>query len=301
MATIWNSNKKATNNNSFTGTVLSTWSRQQKLAMLAGFSILGILLVVSACSKQSAKPPLVSVSNPEPTPAAQNTLPTEASVTQPAKPAQPVAKKTAKKRAANVTYTDANSGVSFLYPRKFRLATGEKAEPELGGEAVPMDFVKLGGETIATVALPKSAYPGTDFSSALFTANVNRGLTQEECSRFAFVEMNDEAGELVAPESVTVGEIEMTKTDEFGGTAMKQAEVQYYHNYQNGACYEYILGLGTAGYGVTEGVEPVNRDEVFAGLEKILASVKIQPVSEEPVAQKGEATQEVAAAETASK
>jgi len=294
MATIWNSNKKATNNN-LTDTVLASWSRQQKLATLAGFSILGILLVVSACSKQSAKPALVGVSAPASTPAAQAVQP-EAAATQPAEPSKTVAKKAAKKRPVNVTYTDANSGISFLYPRKFRLATGEKAEPELGGEAVPMDFVKLGGETIATVAVPKNIYPGTDFSSAVFTVNVNRGLTQEECSQFAFIEMNDKEDELVTPEKVTIGETEMTKTDEFGGTAMKQAEAQYYHNYQNGACYEYILGLGTAGYGVKDGIEPVSRDEVFAGLEKILASVKIQLVNQEPAVQKSEAELEAAAA-----
>ena len=39
-----------------------------------------------------------------------------------------------------------------------------------------------------------------------------------------------------------------------------------------------VLGLGTAGYGTEEGIEAVNREQVFGKLEKILASVKIQPV-----------------------
>ena len=57
----------------------------------------------------------------------------------------------------------------------------------------------------------------------------------------------------------------------------KQAETQYYHSYENGACYEYVLGLGTAGFATEGGIEHVNRDEVFARLEKILATVRIEP------------------------
>jgi hypothetical protein len=44
--------------------------------------------------------------------------------------------------------------------------------------------------------------------------------------------------------------------------------------------------LGTAGYGAKDGIDPVNRDEVFAKLEKILATVKIGPVEREQVAEK---------------
>jgi hypothetical protein len=43
--------------------------------------------------------------------------------------------------------------------------------------------------------------------------------------------------------------------------------------------------VGTAGYGAKDGVEPVNRDEVFAKLEKILATVKVNPVEPEHVAE----------------
>src|SRR5271169_3347435 len=56
--------KPATNNTTITENILSSWSRQQKLAMIAGFGILGLMLVVIACSKQSEKPALVRVSNP---------------------------------------------------------------------------------------------------------------------------------------------------------------------------------------------------------------------------------------------
>jgi hypothetical protein len=120
MSTIWKSTSKVTTNNTFTGTTLSSWSRQQKLAMIAGFVILGILLGLSACSKQSTKPALVGVSGPAQmaAPAATTTTTATASTT----PAVP--KKVHKKRPTTVTYRDANSGMSFVYPRKYELSTG---------------------------------------------------------------------------------------------------------------------------------------------------------------------------------
>jgi len=131
------------------------------------------------------------------------------------------------------------------------------------------------------VAVPPTAYPGTDLTTAFFHVNVNRSLSEKECSEFAFVDARNPDGEPVDAEKVKVGTAEMEKTSDFAGDAMKQAETQYYHRYENGACYEFVLALGTAGYGTDEGVEAVNHDEVFGKLEKILASVKIQPVEVE--------------------
>jgi hypothetical protein len=296
MTTTWKSgDKKPGNqapNNPISGTILSSWSRQQKLAMIAGFAILGLLLVVSACSKQSPKPALVGVSNS----ASSSSTPGAAvlPVTTPTAAASPApVKKTPKKRPANVTYSDANSGVSFLYPRKFVLASGDKAQPQLEAMSmndVRMNFVQPGGVTVATVALPGGSYPGTDFASAFFNVNVNRSVSEQECARFAFVDTRNADGEPVDAEKVEVNSTDMEMTSDFSGSAMKQAETQYYHSYENGACYEYVLGLGTAGYGTKEGVEPVNRDQVFAKLEKILATVKINPVETEHGAEPAIAT-----------
>jgi hypothetical protein len=278
--------KQTTNNNTISGTTLSSWSRQQKIAMIAGFGILGLLLAVSACSKQSPKPALVGVSSPAPTsgtPTATTTA--SAAPTATTAPTTP-AKKTHKKRPANVTYTDPNSGVSFLYPRKFALSSGDKAQPQfvvLGDAA--MNFVQPGGFTVATVEMPASSYPGTDFASGFFNVNVNRSVSEQECGHFAFVDSHNIDGAPVDPERVTIGSTDMETTSDFSASAMTQTETQYYHSYENGACYEYVLSVGTAGYGTKDGVEPVNRDEVFAKLETILATVKINPVEQEKVAE----------------
>ena len=142
-----------------------------------------------------------------------------------------------------------------------------------------------------TVSLPRSQYKGTDFTGALFRVSVNHSLSAEECPHFAFVGTSDADGEAIDAEKVKVGSTEMQMTSEFAGDATKQLETRYYHNYAGGACYEYVLGLSTAGFG-KEGVQAVDRDQIFGRLEKILASVKIRPVAEEQVAQKQDVQKE---------
>jgi hypothetical protein len=266
-------------NSTISGTTLSSWSRQQKLIMIATLSILGLLFAASACSTQSPKPALVGVSSralATPPPAA----PQMAAATPPvsAVAATKPAEKTTKKRPANVTYEDANSGVSFLYPRKAVLTSGDKAQRELPAAGdVPMNFVQSGGLAVAMVALPDNWYPGTDFAAAIFNVNVNGNLSEQECSHFAFVDTRNGDGEPVDAEKVKVGSSEMEMTSNFSASAVKQVEARYYHHFENGSCYEYVLGLGTEGFATQGGLEHVNRDDVFAKLEKILATVKINP------------------------
>ncbi len=282
------------NHSSYSGATLSSWSRQQKIAMIAGFTILGLLIAMSACSKEAAKPALVGISSPETQPS--TSAPTPAPT--PVAPATKDVKKKAHKKqpAPIVTYSDPTTGVSFRYPRKYELAAGEKAQPEIEGVGkVPMNFVQPGGAAVATVAVPSTLYRGTDFTTAFFNVNVNRSVSEQECSQFAFVDTRDPDGEPLNAETVRVGSVDMEKTSDFTADAMKQAESQYYHRYEGGACYEFVLGLGTAGYGTKDGVKPVNRDDVFAKLEKILDSVKIQPVEHAQVAAETTTTEQAAA------
>jgi hypothetical protein len=268
------------------------WTRAQKFSASACLVLLGGLLVVSACSKEESKPAQVGVGGPAPdfaasaTQTAAQSAPASA-IAQPATaPAAP--RKVRRKLAASVTYSDPNSGVSFLYPRKAALTSPAKTPPASADpDDLPMNFVQSGGAAIATVALPGAQYAGTDFAAAEFRVNVNRNLSAEECPHFAFVDTSDADGEPIDAEKVKVGSTEMNMTSEFAGNASQQLETRYYHNYESGACYEYVLGLSTAGFG-EQGVHAVDRDQVFAKLEKILASVKIHPVAEQQVAQKAD-------------
>jgi hypothetical protein len=282
MSTIWNS-KKA--NNHLGGNVLTCWSRQLKLATIAGFVMLAVLVVVGICLRQSQQTGLAAVSGTAPIgansqPRVQSPAQATPAVSVPV--AQVGAKKPSKKHSANISYADTTSGVSFVYPRKFALITGEKAQRQFEANPVPMNFVQSGGAAVATVELPKALFPGTDFETGFFSVNVNRSLSEEQCSHFAFVDTSDADGEPIDAEKVKVGSADMNTTSEFAGSATKQSETQYYHAYENGSCFEYVLGLGTSGYGTIDGLEPVNRDEVFARLEKILTTVKVRPVADGP-------------------
>ncbi len=270
MTTTWKSgdNKlnNRTTNNTISGTTLSSWSQQQKLAMIAGFAVLGLSLVVCACSKQSAKPALVSVSSPAPAPALPTVAPTPVASTigDTQAPLHKPAKKAPKKRPADVTYSDASSGLSFLYPRKFSVISGDSAQAEFAAVGdVPMNFVQPGGVAITTIALPANAYPGTDFASGFFNVSVNRAISEQECSHFALVDTRNADGEPVDAEKVKIGANDMETTSNFTASAIKQVETQYYHNYVNGSCYEYSLGLSTEGFTTEGNIQHVNRDASF--------------------------------------
>jgi hypothetical protein len=196
---------------------------------------------------------------------------------------KPVAKKVLKKRPSTVTYKDVASGISFQYPRKYTLKTGEDAKLDWNGLGpVGMNFIEPGGVTVAAVVLPENSYPGTDFASAFFNISVNRSLSAEACGKFGLTD-SVHPEEAAAAAKVKIGGKEFEQVEDFGGEAIKQADAKYYHLYENGACYEFALGLGTAGYGVEDGIEPVDRAQVFAKLERILATVKLQPVAEKQI------------------
>jgi len=265
----------------------SPWSRQYKIAVVASSVLLGSLLIVSACSKQASKTPLVAVSNSD-QPAGSATTPAASASPVATTPVTPK-KKVQKKRSANINYTEPNYGVSFSYPRKYEFLDSGKTKTELAGlGSVPMNFTQSGGIALASVAMPGKSYPGTDFAGAFFNVNVNRSVAEEECSRFAFVDHNNPDGEPMDPDQTEVGSLRFSRTSDFEGSMMKQAETEYFHRYQNGACYEFVLGLGTEGYGAKEGIEPVDRDQVFLKLEKILATVKIKTTEQPKIAKETE-------------
>jgi hypothetical protein len=64
--------------------------------------------------------------------------------------------------------------------------------------------------------------------------------------------------------------------ENLGGGDKKQPSTKYYHRFENGSCYEFTMGLATADATV-DGLQPVNRNQVFRKLEQILATVKLQP------------------------
>jgi hypothetical protein len=264
------------------------WGGRTDAALFA--AILIVAMFASGCSIDRPKP----VSSPNQTPITQS-----ASLALPAAPApvqpkpQPVAKKKVvrPRPATTVTYTDKASGVSFQYPRKDSLKTGDDANSEMiTAGSVPTDFVQPGGVTLAAVVLPSASYKGTDLSSAMFDVSVNKGMTAAECGEFS-VPQPSPSTPSDSPVKATaqlskfmVGDLELQSVETVAGEGAKQHDVKYFHVFENDACYEFALKIATTTPAESEAATtPVDRDAVFSQLEKILATVKIAPeIKSEP-------------------
>jgi hypothetical protein len=264
----------------------SQLSSKKKTAALVGSliatSLLGVFLLESGCSKESDKAAIIA-------PLSQ-TIPSQPQasiVTLPATTAsQPVAKKKSRQRKLSAsTYTNPAYGVSFRYPKYGMLQEGDKANLELDGLGpVEMNFVQPGGTTISAVELPRKLYAGTDFNAAFFNASVNSKMTAEECAQFAFPETSNQGTDPVTISKKTkIGATEFHAVEGFAGEENNEADLKYYHVFQNGSCYEFALGLETAAAAPVDEVKPavklVDRNEVFRKLNWMLSTVKIQPVA----------------------
>jgi hypothetical protein len=255
----------------------------------AGTVVFAALLIVCSiavgCSSDKPKPESstnqTAMTQPMPPIA---TSPASAPATPVAQAAKPVHKKVARKRPATVTYADRTSGVSFKYPRKYALETGEAADELVSSDPVPMDFVQPGGVELAAVTVPESVYPNSDLATAFFNVSVNKSLTAEQCGEFSEAKPAgpvDPAVQTPAqPQSskLMIGDMELQSSETLASQGTREEASKYYHVFENGACYEFALKVATTKV-ETEGPKHVDREEVFQRLEKILATVKINPAA----------------------
>lgn len=260
----------------------TAWSSIQATAAVTVFLLIAAFLVAVGCSKKSSHS-TVSSENQNPSMSAYNSVP-------PTPAASPVAstavastpkKPSPRKRPYNVTYRDKMNGISFRYPRKYTLKSGNELEDLAGLGPVGTSFVQPGGMPLVAVEMPEGSYSGTDFRSAYFDVSANGNLTPEQCSQFSVASTSDGDANKIEPTRVSIGGVEFDVIEDFTGQVMKQTDAKYYHTYQEGVCYEFALGLSTAEPGIDDQVTPVNREAVFNRLERILASVKITGMSEE--------------------
>jgi len=198
--------------------------------------------------------------------------------------AKPMHKKVVRRLPTTVTYADESSGISFQYPRKYALKTGEDADKLISSDALPMDFVQAGGVAVAAVAVPESAYPKSDLAAAFFNVSLNKSLTAEQCGEFSgpqakvAASVNAAAEATPQPTKVMIGDMELRSRETVANDGTREEASKYYHVFENGGCYEFALKVAT-GVETDEGGKQVDREEVFKRLERILATVKINPVS----------------------
>ena len=287
------------------------WNKKTSALIFA--AVLIICSVTVGCSSDKPKPvgsnSQIPVTQPQPQ-MQPMPEPVAQAESKPA-PRKPVVHK----KPATVNYTDKTYGVTFEYPRRYAIETGDAATELVMSNPVPMNFVQPGGVALAAVELPETGFVNTDFSSAFFNVSVHKNLTADQCSEFAVPQPKVEAkSETTAPstevskqdaapksdtqstsstqsKSVTepanklmLGDMELRGTEAVSGEGTRQSDSKYFHVYQNGACYEFALNVTTDAS--AEGlVKHVDRDKVFTRLEQILSTVKINPITPEVTAE----------------
>jgi hypothetical protein len=251
-----------------------------------------LLIVCSIAVGCSSDKPQPASSNSQPAmtpPVTTTTSAPVAPVMQAA--AKPVHKKIVRKVPVTLAYADKTSGVSFQYPRKYSLKTGDAADQLVSSDAVPMDFVQRGGVALAAVMVPETVYPKSDLASAYFNVSVNKTLTEEQCGKFGESKppvASDSAAPAETPTPVAqpqpaklmIGDMELLSSETLASQGSREEAAKYYHVFENGACYEFALKVTTADVENQGGATKVDREKVFGRLEKILATVKIGPAAE---------------------
>src|SRR6202167_1570085 len=237
----------------------------------------GILIVCSVAIGCSSEKPTTStpINQPVMAQAMPSVAATPTATAPVAKPAaKPVHKKIVRKVPATVTYASETSGISFQYPRKYSLKTGEEADKLVSSESIPMNFVQTGGTALAAVVVPESAYPKSDLASAFFDVSVNKALTAEQCGEFSAPEGKDATSPAPQTTKLMIGDMQLQSAETATNDGSREETSKYYHVFENGACYEVAIKVATE-LETDEGGKPVDRDEIFKRLEKILATVKI--------------------------
>src|SRR3984957_8872456 len=160
--------------------IAKTWSNNASTFFFA--AVLIICSVTVGCSSDKPKP--VTATNQIPVTQPESPVPV---MPAPAVQAEkkPAPKKVVHKKPATVSYTDKNYGVTFEYPRRYAIETGDAATSLLASNPLAMNFVQPGGVALAAIELPETSFANTDFSSAFFNVSVHKGLTADQCTEFA--------------------------------------------------------------------------------------------------------------------
>jgi hypothetical protein len=258
------------------------------------------------CSSEKPQPP-TAISQPPTSQSMPQTTTTTAPATVatvPTATSKPAHKRVVRKAPPTATYADKTTGVSFQYPRNYALKTGDSATELVSADPIPMDFTQPGGVPIAAVALPESIYPKSDLTSAYFEVSVNKTLTADQCNEFSVPQADpakpsdpqvQATAQLATPpvSKLLIGDMELKSTEASASTdsekGPREDSSRYFHVFQNDACYEFALKVSTtkpspeqtADSGTKTVTKAVDRDEVFHRLEKILATVKINPAVQE--------------------
>lgn len=232
------------------------WSSMYLPAICAAVLMAGVLFFAISWSK---KPQTTAKVNPPIQQQASAPVPSTPSV--PEKP-----KKALKKhhRPPTAKYVNSDYGVSFNYPVKYSLESGDQLT------ALPITYLKENSVQVAVVDMPADSYPETDFTAALLSVSVSKDMTSDECMQFK--QSSKEAGD-VKSTIVKLGANEYSVFEQINGEGDIKSDLKYFHLFKNNACYEFALAVDTTDQ---EDTAQVDRGKVFQQLEKVLTTARIK-------------------------
>jgi hypothetical protein len=137
------------------------------------------------------------------------------------------------------TATNKAYGFSAQYPATFNLLEESELRKDL-------NFANSNGaQSLLSVEIPDSAYPGSNFRGGYFTVAANPNIANSiACSQFAYAD----------PRSVssrTVKGVKSSLAIDGEGAAGSAYQYSYLHTYQNNVCYEIkleVAAVNTAAY-----------------------------------------------------
>jgi hypothetical protein len=144
-------------------------------------AVLIICSLAVGCSSDKPKPVTTNNEIPPTQPLTAAPLPAPVLEAQ----SKPAVKKVVHKKPSTVNYADKAYGVTFEYPRRYAIETGDAAMQLVSSNPIPMNFVSPGGVALAAVELPETNYVNTDFSSAYFNVSINKNVSSDQCGEFA--------------------------------------------------------------------------------------------------------------------
>jgi hypothetical protein len=258
-----------------------SWTSLYLPAICAAVLMGGVLFLAVSCSKTSTNASKISA------PTQQSAASTPPSSTPIATAPEKTKKMAKKRRPANATYVNSAYGVSFRYPRKYSLQSGDKLA---ASTSLPTGFLKPGAVQVAAVDMPDDSYPETDFSSALLNVSVNKEVTSDECMQFGAG--SKEAGE-VKSATGKLGANEYSVFEQIIGEGARKSDLKYFHLFKNNACSEFALDVDTVGKDTADKADSdlaqVDRGKVFHQLEAILTTAKIRDLQPTEVENAGNA------------
>ena len=251
-------NPNSVGNKNFKQVESDSWTSMYLPAICAAILMGGVLFLAISCSKKSDN---VAKISPPSQPAVSAPAPAVPMAALPEKPKKAVKKH----RPANAIYVNSEYGVSFSFPRKYNLQSGDKLVPST------TSFLKSGSLAVATVTMPGNSYPDTDFTSARLNVSLNSDMTADECTQFT--PSSKDAGE-VKPTALKLGENQYSVFEQINGEDNKKSDLKFFHLFKNNACYEFAAALETTEK--PEDMGQVDRGKIFQQLEKILSTAKIK-------------------------